>query len=115
MKTNTKITVAAFATISIIAGGAILYSANEDHTVEAASNAQFARYLAQHGKSYATPQEFSHRAAIFAENAVQVNKWNSGRESHRLGFNHMSDWTKDEIKRRNGLKVGARTGRQHLV
>ena len=72
------------------------------------SDAAFNRYIARHGKSYATKEEYLFRKALFDQAMEEVNAHNS---QNGMGWvkaiNRFSDMTPQEIKRYLG---GGRLG-----
>ena len=59
----------------------------------------FARYLADHGKSYATKEEYEKRKEVFSQNLRYVSEQNSQNgASFRVGLNKFSDLTKEEFE-----------------
>ena len=58
----------------------------------------FARYLAKHGKSYATKEEYETRKSIFAAQLKTVTTHNSQNGvTYHLGMNQFSDMTSEEF------------------
>ena len=65
------------------------------------AQSHFVEFLSQHGKSYATKEEFDFRFGVFRGNLQFIdshNEQNKGEHAHKLGLNHMSDWTRQEYK-----------------
>lgn len=59
----------------------------------------FARYLAEHSKSYATKEEYEKRREVFAQNLRFVSDQNSQNGvTYRVGLNKFSDLTKEEFE-----------------
>ena len=59
----------------------------------------FARYLAEHSKSYATKEEYEKRRELFAQNLRFVTEHNSQNSAtYRVGLNKFSDLTKEEFE-----------------
>ncbi len=59
----------------------------------------FARYLAQHGKSYATKEEYELRKEVFAKNLQYVSEHNSQNGvTYTVGLNKFSDLTREEFE-----------------
>lgn len=74
----------------------------KDNEVETTFN----EYIAKHGKSYGTKEEYQFRLNIFAENLRKVeenNKDTSG-DKHMLAMNHMADWSQTEYWKILGYK-----------
>jgi len=77
--------------------------------VAAAANPHVERlylnYLAEHGKSYATKEEYLFRLEQFAKNVEIVQDHNEmNADGATIGLNHMADWTSDEYKQLLGYK-----------
>jgi hypothetical protein len=65
----------------------------------------FVNYLAEHGKSYGTREEFEFRLNLFADKLKFVSEHNSRNEDdHTVTLNHMADWTDAEYKKLLGYK-----------
>ena len=58
---------------------------------------KYAKYLSDHNKSYGTKEEYEFRKALFAEKELKINEWNSQGNTHVIGHNKFSDWTKEEF------------------
>jgi len=56
----------------------------------------FMQYVVQHGKSYATKEEFETRKALFAEADAEIKELNNSGLSATFGHNFLSDWTNEE-------------------
>merc|ERR1719498_80001 len=70
----------------------------------------FINYLAEHGKSYATREEFEFRLNIFADKLNFVENHNAqNTDDHVVAMNHMADWTDAEYKSLLGYKPHNRT------
>ena len=68
---------------------------------------EYIGYLAQHGKSYGTEEEYQFRLAIYARKAEQVRQWNAKAAldgTSTIGINHMADWTDSEYKKLLGYR-----------
>jgi len=63
---------------------------------------KFINFIATHGKSYATIQEYLARMEIFAEVDAQIDEFNATETSSRHAHNFLSDYTKEERKAMNG-------------
>merc|ERR1711934_1116955 len=59
----------------------------------AAVAVQYMGYLAEHGKSYITNEEFTARKALYMETDRLVNEHNATESSFKLGHNKFSDFT----------------------
>ncbi len=58
----------------------------------------FARYLAKHGKSYSTKEEYERRKEIFSRQLKSVTDHNSKNGvTYNLGMNMFSDLTTEEF------------------
>jgi len=92
-----------------IAGCAAIYALLQTSSPSAGSNflqqidpidSVFARYLAQHGKSYSTKEEYERRKAIFAAQLKKVTDHNSRNgPTYHLGMNMFSDLTQEEFSK----------------
>jgi hypothetical protein len=58
---------------------------------------QYQDFLATHGKSYATEEEFNMRLGIFIDHLKFNAAHDPELEGHTVGLNEMSDWTHDEF------------------
>ena len=66
--------------------------------------AAFAKYVADHGKSYGTKEEYQFRLAQFAKNMKVIENHNAQNgDGENLGLNHMADWTEHEYKKLLGF------------
>ena len=72
----------------------------------------YLNYLAEHGKSYATKEEYQFRLAEFTRKVQILEEYNAkNSDDAELALNHMSDWTDDEYKQILGYKgTKARNG-----
>merc|ERR1712080_140266 len=70
--------------------------------------ADFAAYKARFGKVYSGSED-AFRRELYENNVDIINKHNmeydQGKSSYYLGVNDMADWTRDEFKARNSLKI----------
>jgi len=68
----------------------------------------FKKWMAEHGKSYASEEEHATRFATFKDNKEFVAKHNAeykaGKHSHFVGLNHLSDLSTEEYKQLLGYK-----------
>lgn len=65
----------------------------------------YLNYLAEHGKSYATKEEYLFRLAEFTRKMKIVENHNAkNSDDATVAVNHMSDWTDDEYKAILGYK-----------
>ena len=64
---------------------------------------KFLQYVAAHGKSYATVQEFNLRMGLF-ERAEKFIEEHNATATFQVGHNKFSDWTEAEYKRLLGYK-----------
>lgn len=58
---------------------------------------QYQEFLAKHGKSYATEEEYNLRFNIFIDHVKFNEAHDPELEGHTVGLNEMSDWTHDEF------------------
>jgi len=64
-------------------------------------------YVAEHGKSYGTEEEFKFRLNLYAQKVAFVREHNAnviGNDA-TVGINHMADWTDAEYKRLLGYRT----------
>jgi len=65
----------------------------------ALTDTHFINHLAKYSKSYASMEEYSMRAGIFAENLEKIRQLNSDAENNvTFDVNHLADWTAEEYK-----------------
>lgn len=95
-----------FLSLSAVAGCAALFALFQTPTNNGGNFLQvidpmdsvFARYLAKHGKSYSTKEEYERRKEIFARQLKTVTDHNSQNgASYLLGMNMFSDLTTEEF------------------
>lgn len=68
-------------------------------------NVDFANYLAKHGKSYATKEEFEFRFAQFQRNRALIGHHNAQNgNTYSLGVNKFADMTTSEYKKMLGYR-----------
>ena len=68
--------------------------------VEPEIEQEFQSWIASHGKSYGTQEEYNLRLAIFARKYNVVMKHNSeNADDHQLALNHMADMSDHEYKK----------------
>jgi len=66
---------------------------------------EFVKFVAEHGKSYATTEEYNFRLGVFAEKFEFIMKHNAeNADDHTVGVNHFMDMTMDEYKKHFGYK-----------
>ena len=65
---------------------------------------QYAEYLAAHGKSYGTKEEYNFRLEQYLIKDAAINKINAEEKNFTVGHNYMSDWTHDEYKQLLGYR-----------
>jgi cathepsin L len=71
----------------------------------------FVNFIAEHGKSYGTREEYQFRLNLFAEKVSVIQKHNSeNADGHVMGLNSMADWTNDEYKKLLGFN-----GKKHIA
>jgi C1A family cysteine protease len=79
------------------------------HNIASEVENQYLAHIAEHGKSYGTVEEYEARLAIFAKNVQYIEVHNAVTESegvhaHKVGINHMADWTEMEYSKIRGYK-----------
>merc|ERR1711939_610891 len=66
---------------------------------------EFMKYVTTHGKHYETRAEYDMRAGIFKEALKEIEPHNAdSTQTHQLGLNHLSDFTKAEYRKMLGYK-----------
>jgi KDEL-tailed cysteine endopeptidase len=102
---------AALAVVGIAAVAAVLALTQTQATTSLYGNAltaedyEFIKYVAAHGKSYATKTEFEFRSALFKQTLAKIEAENLKNENtFTVGINKFADWTKEEYKRLLGYK-----------
>ena len=68
----------------------------------AAMATQYMQYVAVHGKSYITSDEFAVRKALYIQTDAIIEAHNETDSSFKLGHNKFSDWTDAERSRLTG-------------
>ena len=92
-----------------IAFAGSLAQASQLFEVDQTTLANFDSFLAYHGKSYGTKEEYLFRLQIYADNVKKIEQHNEQYPDDAVwGTNHMSDWTPQEYKRLLGYKAPAR-------
>ena len=63
-------------------------------------------YVAEHGKSYGTEEEFKFRMNLYSQRVTQVREHNANVTGNdaTMGINHMADWTDAEYKKLLGYR-----------
>jgi hypothetical protein len=65
---------------------------------------QFMQYCAKYGKTYGTKAEYQFRLNEFTQKLALIEEHNSRNgETSTMGINQFADYTKEEMKRLNGL------------
>jgi len=64
-------------------------------------------YVAEHGKSYGTEEEFKFRLNLYSQRVAFVREHNANVQGNEatVGINHMADWTDAEYKRLLGYRT----------
>jgi len=74
---------------------------------------EFVKFIAQHGRSYATTEEYNFRLGVFAEKFDFIMQHNAeNADDHVVGVNHFMDMTMDEYKKHLGFKKNLNTTRR---
>jgi len=74
----------------------------------------FVNYMSEHGKSYATKEEYLYRLDIFAKKMAFIEQHNSlNEDDHVVGLNHLADWSDAEYKKLLGFKNHNKRERKH--
>jgi C1A family cysteine protease len=75
-------------------------------TALTADDYEFIKFVASHGKSYATKEEFEYRSALFKDTIAKIRAENLNTENtFTVGINKFADWSKDEYRRLLGYKA----------
>jgi len=82
---------------------AALLGATSAYTPLEEADYEFMRFVASHGKSYGTRDEFEFRSDVFKQNYATIQEWNAGDNTHELEVNFFADMTYDERKMYNKL------------
>ena len=67
------------------------------------TESSFVSFVSEHGKSYATREEFMFRLSIYNENLNMIREHNATESSYKLGINFTTDMTQDEYKKMLGF------------
>jgi C1A family cysteine protease len=65
---------------------------------------KFINFVAQHGKSYATVEEYQMRMSLFAKTEAAIQEINASQSSSFHAHNKFSDYTSFEMKKMMGYK-----------
>jgi cathepsin L len=111
---RTQATIAGLGATAALAVIALNYQAPEGtqlfhNEVMTAADYEFIKYVAKHGKSYGTRQEYNFRAAQFKETLAAIDVCNAEETTQTCGVNYMADYTKEEMKKMNGYKAANKT------
>ena len=68
----------------------------------AAMATEYMMYVAEHGKSYITSEEFEIRKALYIQTDAIIEAHNETESSYKLGHNKFSDWTDAERAKLTG-------------
>ena len=90
------INIGTFAALAVSAA-ALAHSSNIND--ENGLKTKFMEFLAHHGKTYATIQEFEHRFNLYAATDFEIVQFNSVPQTSTVGHNKFSDWSPEERKR----------------
>jgi len=96
-----------FATVALI--GAV-----SAHEVTREVESTYLSYIAEHGKSYGTEEEFKFRLNTFSRNLKFIDQFNAkvAEGEATVAINHMADWTHSEYKKLLGYRtrIGSKKG-----
>jgi C1A family cysteine protease len=59
---------------------------------------KFMKYVSGYNKEYASAEEYEMRKAIFLDRDAEIIEFNARGDTAHLAHNHLSDWSKQEIK-----------------
>ena len=99
---------ASLAVVGVAAGVALFAAFNYQFAAPSTSlyasfgsdDLEFLKFVSQHGKSYATKEEFAQRTAIFKSNLAAIRAENAKPENtFRLTVNKFADWSASDFKR----------------
>lgn len=82
--------------------GVALAASHESLYTDATISA-WAEWRTEHGVSYDTPQEESHRFEVFADHLATINAHNAAGKSWTMGLSKWSDLTFAEFKAEHGI------------
>ncbi len=77
-------------------------------------SSKFMEFIVQHGKSYATVEEFNFRKALFAETEAAIQELNAS-ETSVHGHNKFSDYTRAEYKKLLGFMANYNESAEPVV
>lgn len=61
-------------------------------------------WIANHGRSYGTREEYGFRMMQFARNHTNLNKMQKSNMTHQVAHNEFSDWTEAEFNSMMGFR-----------
>lgn len=64
----------------------------------------FQQFISEHGRNYATVEEYEMRKAIFDEQVKKAEEHNKQGKGWTMGVNQFSDWTAEEYQKLLGLR-----------
>jgi C1A family cysteine protease len=74
-------------------------------TISAAEQ-EFMQFVAKYGRTYGTKAEYQFRLNEFSQKLAEIEAHNSRNgETSTMGINQFADYTKEELKRLNGLRL----------
>uniref|UniRef100_A0A6G1SGX9 Cathepsin L n=1 Tax=Aceria tosichella TaxID=561515 RepID=A0A6G1SGX9_9ACAR len=72
------------------------------------SASEWIQYKKQHGKIYETPEEDAYRFSLFLAAKDKIESHNRNFSvSYKLGLNHLSDWSPEELSKLTGFQYNA--------
>lgn len=72
-------------------------------------------YKKQHGKVYGTPEEDAHRLSLFLAAKDRIEHHNGNASfTYKLGLNHLSDWTEEELNTLTGFPIILNDEHEHI-
>jgi cathepsin F len=97
------------ATVGVVAASVLLAFNSAPQSTNFIQNLQdadaiFSRYMAAHGKSYGTKEEYEFRKETYFKNLASWNDALEENATYTVGENKFTDWTPEEFKRLLGYR-----------
>ena len=97
-------TLAVVGTVATAALLALSYTPQSSGFLSESNDSQFLDFIAQHGKSYGTKEEFQFRKEQFFKNLAEAKSMLEENSTFTVGANKFADWTAAEYKRILGYR-----------